>query len=97
MRRSPSIQYLVLGLALLAVVGYVPAATGTTLIGGTVLAIDLEAPAISVQLPKGESWLLPVVNRSLLKDIKVGDHVSLELNGDGRITKLVKLPIDAGN
>jgi len=97
MRYVPTHFHLVLGLVLLVVFSGIPVTTGTTLIGGTVLAIDAEAAAISLRMPKGESWLLPVVDRGLLRDIKVGDHVSLELNGDGKITKLVKLPIDAGN
>jgi len=97
MRYAPTHFYLVLGLALLVVLGGNLTATGTTLIGGTVLAIDSDAASISLRMPKGDSWLLPVIDRSLLRDIKVGDHVSLELNGDGKITKLVRLPLDAGN
>jgi hypothetical protein len=67
------------------------------LLGGTVLSIDHEAPSISLLMPRGDARLFTVSNRSLLKDIKVGDHVTLEVDGEGKITKLTKLPVDAGN
>lgn len=72
-------------------------AVGAPLLGGTVLSIDVKTLIISLRMPRGESWLLPVANQTLLRDIRVGDHVTLELDVTGRITKLEKLPTDPAN
>ena len=91
------IASLALSVTLYFWIGQVCEVDGTPLLGGTVVSINYEAPSISVLMPRGEPRLFPVSNRGLLKEIKVGDHVTLELDGEGRITKLTKLPVDPGN
>ena len=73
------------------------AAMGASLLGGTVLSIDKEARQLILQMPEGHPSLFPAATEALLKDVKVGDRVSIELDRDGKITKLIKLPIDQGN
>ena len=71
-------------------------AAGAGLLGGTVIAIDLEAREIVLQMPDGHTVLFPAA-ADVLKDLKIGDRISIELDRDGRIVKLVKLPVDPGN
>lgn len=70
---------------------------GASLLGGTVLSIDREARQLILQMPEGHPSLFPATTEDLLKDVKVGDRVSIELDRDGKIIKLIKLPIDQGN
>ncbi|HZN44499.1 MAG TPA: copper-binding protein [Nitrospiraceae bacterium] len=73
------------------------AAMGASLLGGTVLSIDREARQLTLQMPEGHPSRFPAASEALLRDVKVGDRVSIELDRDGKITKLIKLPIDQGN
>ena len=74
------------------------AAMGASLLpGGTVLSIDREARQLTLQMPEGHPSRFPAASEVLLRDVKVGDRVSIELDRDGKITKLIKLPIDQGN
>ena len=70
---------------------------GGSLLGGTVLSIDREARQLILQMPEGHASLFPAADDGVLKDIKIGDRVSIVLDSEGRITKLTKLPIDQGN
>lgn len=72
-------------------------ATGASLLGGTVLSIDREARQLILQMPEGHASLFPAADETVLKDIKVGDRVSIELDREGKITKLIRLVIDQGN
>jgi hypothetical protein len=72
-------------------------AVGAGLLGGTVIAIDLDAREIVLQMPEGHTALFPAAAADVLKDLKVGDRISIELNRDGKIIKLFKLPVDPGN
>ncbi|MET0517097.1 MAG: copper-binding protein [Nitrospiraceae bacterium] len=85
---------LCLGVVLVA--GHV-AMGASLLLGGTVLSIDKETPELILQMPEGYPSRFPVASEALLRDVKVGDRVSIELDRDGKITKLIKLPIDQGN
>ena len=67
------------------------------LLGGTVVAIELEAKEVVLQMPEGHTALYHVVSVEVLKDLKVGDRISIELDQDGRIVKVFKLPLDPGN
>jgi hypothetical protein len=67
------------------------------LLGGTVVAIDLEAKEVVLQMPEGHTTAFSIAQAELLKDVKVGDRVSIELDQNGKIVKLVKLPVDPGN
>ena len=71
--------------------------TEVVLLGGTILSIDQEALTITIQMPSGESQVLPVINRRLLQGLGIGDHVSFELDEENRLIKITKLPIDPAN
>jgi hypothetical protein len=72
-------------------------ASGAGLLGGIVIAVDLETRELTLQMPEGHAALFPAVAADVLKDVKVGDRVSIELDQDGKIVKLFKLPVDPGN
>ena len=72
-------------------------ASGAGLLGGIVIAVDLETRELTLQMPDGHVALFPAVAADVLKEVKVGDRVSIELNQDGKIVKLFKLPVDPGN
>jgi len=67
------------------------------LLGGTVVSIDQESSSVTLRMPSGESRLFATVDRRLLQSIAIGDHVTYELNGAGKIIRLVKLPTDPAN
>jgi hypothetical protein len=72
-------------------------AAGAGLLGGTVIAVDPETRELTLQMPEGHAALFQAAAADVLKDVKVGDRVSIELNQDGKIIKLFKLPVDPGN
>jgi hypothetical protein len=67
------------------------------LLGGTVVSIDQETSSVTLQMPSGESRLFAAIDRRLLQGISIGDHVTFQLNEEGKMTKLVKLPTDPAN
>lgn len=67
------------------------------LLGGTVMAIDQDSSSVTLRLPSGESRLFALIDRRILKDISIGDHVTYELNDAGKIIRIVKLPTDPAN
>jgi hypothetical protein len=67
------------------------------LLGGTVVSIDQDSMSVTLRMPSGESRLFATVDRRLLRDISIGDHVTYELNEAGKIIRLVKLPTDPAN
>ena len=67
------------------------------LLGGTVVSIDQETSSVTLRMPSGESRLFVTVDRRLLRDISIGDHVTYELNEAGKIIRIVKLPTDPAN
>lgn len=73
------------------------AAIGAGLLGGTVLEIDMETAQVVLQMPEGHASLFAATTADVLKGLKVGDRVSIELDEDGHIVKVVKLPLDPGN
>ena len=72
-------------------------AAGAGLLGGIVIAIDLDTRELTLQMPEGHATLFPAAGADVLKEVKVGDRVSIELDRDGKIIKLFKLPVDPGN
>lgn len=72
-------------------------AAGAGLLGGIVLAVDVETREVTLQMPEGHATLFPAAAADVLKDVKIGDRVSIELNREGKIIKLFKLPLDPGN
>jgi hypothetical protein len=70
---------------------------GAGLLGGTVVAIEGEAKEVLLQMPEGHTVLYRVASAEMLKDLKIGDRISIELDQDGKIAKIFKLPVDPGN
>jgi hypothetical protein len=66
----------------------------TTFIGSTIEAIDLAGLKVSIKTDQGESLSLPVANAEVMKGLTKGDRVSLELDVQGRVMKIVKIAPD---
>jgi hypothetical protein len=67
-----------------------PAQAASTFIGTTVLEVGTDGRKVTVRTTQGESWSLDVVDPELLKGVKKGDQVSLELDAQDRVSKIVK-------
>ena len=64
----------------------------TTLTGSTVESIDSIGLNITVQnAGDGDKLSMPVVSPEVMKGVTVGEHVSLELDVQGRVVKIIKL------
>ncbi|TKS63119.1 MAG: hypothetical protein EWM73_01774 [Nitrospira sp.] len=64
----------------------------TTLTGSTVESIDSIGLTITVQTAgDGDKLSMPVVGPDVMKGVTVGEHVSLELDMQGRVVKIIKL------
>lgn len=66
----------------------------TTFIGSTIEAIDLAGLKVTIKTDQGESLSLPVANAEVMKGLTKGDRVSLELDVQGRVMKIVKIAPD---
>jgi hypothetical protein len=60
--------------------------------GSTILGINHTDRTVTFRTKEGEKWTLPVENEDLLKNGRVaeGDQVSIELDLNDRITKILK-------
>ncbi|MBA5865126.1 MAG: hypothetical protein GDA67_00345 [Nitrospira sp. CR1.3] len=68
------------------------AVAATTLTGSLVEAIDSTGLSITVKTAgDGETLSMPVASPEIMKGVTVGDQVSLELDLQGRVVKIVKL------
>ena len=64
----------------------------TTVTSSTVESIDSTGLTITVQTAgDGDKLSRPVVSREVMKGVTVGEHVSLELDVQGRVVKIIKL------
>ncbi len=64
----------------------------TTLTGSTIEAVDSTGLNITVKPAGGGDKLsLPVVSPEIMKGVTVGDRVTLELDLDGKVVKILKL------
>jgi hypothetical protein len=64
----------------------------TTLKSSTVESIDSTGLNITVQTAgDGDKLSMPVVSPEVMKRVTVGEHVSLELDVQGRVVKIIKL------
>ncbi len=64
----------------------------TTLTGSTVEAIDSTGLKITVQMAGGgDKLVMPVISPEIMKGVTVGDKVSLELDVQGRVVKILKI------
>lgn len=67
--------------------------------GSTILGIDHKERTITFRTKEGDKWTLPVEDVELLKKehIAQGDQVSIEIDPNDRITKVVKPNESSGN
>jgi hypothetical protein len=61
----------------------------STFIGSTVMEVGSDGK-VTIKTAQGESWSFPVSDPELLKGVKKGDQVSLELDAQDRVSKIVK-------
>lgn len=66
----------------------------TTFIGSTIEEIDLAGMKITIKTDQGESLSLSVASAEVMKGLTKGDRVSLELDVQGRVMKIVKTAPD---
>ncbi len=66
----------------------------TTFIGSTIEEIDLAGLKITIQTNEGNRHYMPVANAEIMKGLAKGDRVSLELDVQGRVVKIVKTAPD---
>lgn len=61
--------------------------------GSTVVGIDQAQRSIIFQTREGQTWTLPVADPDMLKNEQIakGDRVSIEIDLDDRITKIIKI------
>jgi len=81
-----------LGVAAPETPGYSP-----PLMGGTVVSIEQEALTVILKMPAGDMRSFAAIDRRLLQGISVGDHVSIDMNDEGTVIRLTKLPTDPAN
>jgi hypothetical protein len=64
----------------------------TTFGGSRILAIDQDQRTITFKTKEGETWTLPVTDPNLLnqQSITKEDQVTIEIDLDDRITKVIK-------
>jgi len=68
------------------------ALAATTLTDITVESIDSTGLNITVQTAgNGDKLSMPVVSPEVMKGVTVGEHVSLELDVQGKVVKILKL------
>jgi hypothetical protein len=64
----------------------------TTLTGSTVEAIDSTGLNITVKTAgSGDRLSMPVASPEVMKGVMVGDRISLELDLDGKVVKILKI------
>lgn len=85
----------ILASSLLSLAGLGPSASEatTTFIGSTIERIDAAQQTITFRTREGQSWTLRLADPKLLtkEPISKGDQVSIEIDPNDRITKIVKL------
>jgi hypothetical protein len=86
---------IIMTLCLVWVVGLtvLPSEATTNFNGSTVVSVDHAQRSITFQTKEGQTWTLSVADPSVLKNEQIakGDHVSLEIDPDDRVTKIIKI------
>lgn len=73
-------------------ISYSEVLVATTLTGSRVEAIDSEGLKITVQVAGGgDKLVMPVISPEVMKGVAVGDKVSLELDVQGRVVKIIQI------
>lgn len=85
---------IIMTLCLFCVVGstVLTSEAATNFNGSTVVGIDQAQRSITFQTRGGQTWTLPVADPSMLKNEQIakGDQVTIEIDLDDRITKIIK-------
>ena len=65
-----------------------------TTFAGAIVGIDQAQRTITFQTMDGQTWALAVADSNILAQEQVakGDHVRIEIDLSGRITKITKIP-----
>jgi hypothetical protein len=65
----------------------------TTYRRSTVVGIDETRRTLTILTQEGQSWTLPIRDPTILttKQVSTGDQVSIELDRNDRISKIIKL------
>lgn len=88
---------LIVKLSLLVLLGTgIPILHSALVLGATSFTnttIESISPGVNVTIrqPDGTAWTLPVSNTELTNGLSKGDRVSLELDINGQVTKIVKI------
>jgi Cu/Ag efflux protein CusF len=67
-----------------------PVFAASTFISSTIMEVSSDGRKVTIRTAQGESWSLPVSDPELLKGVKKGDQVSLELDTKDEVSKIVK-------
>jgi hypothetical protein len=67
-----------------------PSDAATTYNGSTIVGIDESQRTVTFRARDGKKWTLPVENPNVLNQLAEGDVVSIELDLNDKITKIVK-------
>ena len=68
-----------------------PSDATTSFNGSTIIGVDQAQRTITFRSQHGENWTLPVADPDILnKQLAQGDRVSIEIDLDDRITKVLK-------
>lgn len=80
-------------LCLLLGVNALTSKAATTFVGGTIIGIDQIQRTLTFLTKEREYWTLPVADPNILtkERLSKGDQVSIELDLNDRISKIVKL------
>ena len=92
MMKTPMITSLMF--CLLFSFSMITSADAATVFGGSrIVGIDQAQRTITFKTKDGQTWTLPVVDPNVLKQqpIANGDQVTIEIDLDDRITKVLKL------
>ena len=87
----------VMGMAVTSGQAVSPDPTGLTLtkfVGGTIEEIDHTGLRVTIQTEMGQKESLPVADAEVIKGLTKGDRVSVEMDEQGKVMKIVKLAPD---
>ena len=87
------IAIMAISLLWLAGVSVLTSEATTTFIGSTIVSIDQAQRTLTFRTIEGQDWTLPVADSNILKEkqFSSGDQVTIELDLNDRISKIIKL------
>ncbi len=83
--------------AIIVAAGPTLAVAETTFTGSTVVDVDQAGRQLTVRTVTGDVWTLQVARADLLAGLKKGDRVSLEIDDQERVVRLVKVTDEGSN